>query len=44
MSQIKGKIIKVAKIRHAKERPNMIHANFANEGMTPSLPVVVLII
>ena len=36
MSQIKSKIIKVAKIRHAMKRPNLIHANSAPEGMTPS--------
>ena len=35
MSQIKGKFIKVAKIRHMMKRPNLIHANFAREGMIP---------
>ena len=36
MSQIKGKIIKVEKVRHMMKRPNLMYANFTGEGMTPS--------
>ena len=39
MTQIKSKMIKVMKIRHKMKRPNLIHANFACEGMTPARQV-----
>ena len=40
MSQIKGKIIKVVKVRYVMKRPNLIYVNFAREDMTPSPPVL----
>ena len=31
MSQIKGKMIKITKVRHVMKRPNLIHANLMGE-------------